>query len=388
MLGQEKVFHPEDDEVWSLDQPPGGPLPEPFAGATDDDLLIILFTSGTTSAPKGVMHRIVSEFGNAVTFNTEMDFGPDHRFLHVWPMAYSSGYLNTLLSPFMAGGSVVLAGAFVAQTVLTFWNPVVAHAANTLWLSPTMMASLLRIDRDTAGIAWCRREVRTVCCGTAPLASKLKRDFEEKYGVEVLESYGLSELLLITANTPRYPRRESSVGRVLPGVELRFADDEEILVRTPFAMSGYFDLETMQPAPLEPGSWFPTGDLGRLDAEGNLFVTGRKKDLIIRGGLNISPRAVRDVLLEHPAVEDAAVLGLPHDFYGEEVVAALKLKPGHSLDAEQPSILQLCRARLNQASVPTRLVEVAQFPTGSTGKVLIRELKKLVEQMAAPSSHA
>lgn len=389
MLAQEKVFHPEDDEVWSLDEP-AGELPEPFAGMADDDLLIVLFTSGTTSAPKGVAHRIRSQFGNAIAFNAEMDFGPDHRFLHVWPMAYSSGFLNTLLSPFMAGGSVVLACAFTAQTVLTFWKPVVEHSANTLWLSPTMMASLLRIDRDEAGIDYCRRAIRSVCCGTAPLPLRLKKDFEAKYGVEVFESYGLSELLIVTGNSPRHPRRENSVGRALPGVEISIAQDEEILVRTPFAMAGYFDPETKQPAPIEAGGWFPTGDLGHVDDEGNLLVTGRKKDLIIRGGLNISPRAVRDVLLEHPAIEDAAVVGTPHDFYGEEVVAALRMKPDRSLAEEQSSILKLCRSRLNQASVPTRLVEVAQFPVGSTGKVLIRELRTLLQQdaAAAPASRA
>ena len=122
--------------------------------------------------------------------------------------------------------------------------------------------------------------------------------------------------------------------------------------------------------PLGPEDWFPTGDIGRLAEDGNLFITGRKKDLIIRGGQNLSPRAIRDVLLRHPSVVDAIVVGLPHDFYGEEVAVALKLAPGAELADEQLSILQHCRQHLSQPAVPTVIRQIDEFPTGPTGKVL------------------
>ncbi|HYE86932.1 MAG TPA: hypothetical protein VEA16_11290, partial [Vicinamibacterales bacterium] len=174
------------------------------------------------------------------------------------------------------------------------------------------------------------------------------------------------------------------VGYLLPGVECRFTgdgaavvdgDDGEIEVRTPFAMHGYLDLESQQVTPLPAGTWFPTGDIGRLDATGALFITGRKKDLIIRGGQNLSPRAIRDVVLAQADVVDAAVFGVPHDFYGEEVAVALKLAAGKRLADLQSALLQHCRAHLSQAAVPTRLFQVDEFPLGSTGKVLIRELR-------------
>ena len=392
VLGMEQSFHPEDiEDTWHYDTATVDPSIEPLADVSDNDALLILFTSGTTGRPKGVVHAVRSEFGNAIAFNEAMQFSPSNRFLHIWPMAYSSGYLNTLMSPFMAGSSVVLAPAFTAQTILNFWRPVIEHAANTLWLSPTMMASLLRMDRDTAGHAYCRENVGTVCVGTAPLALKLKTDFETKYGVECLESYGLSELLIISANVPAHPRRADSVGRLLPGVDLATADDSgvlqasgaegEILVRTAHSMVGYLNAETGKPDPLIPHAWFPTGDIGFIDSMGDVFITGRKKDLIIRGGQNLSPRAVREVLLHHPAVDDAVVIGLPHDFYGEEVAAALRLSTGLSLADEQSSILAHCRKHLAQASVPTKLKQFDEFPLGSTGKILNRVIK---EQFLAP----
>ncbi|HCN31323.1 MAG TPA: hypothetical protein DIT64_21955 [Verrucomicrobiales bacterium] len=391
VLGQETSFHPDDvDEAWSFDQADAAAAPEPMADMDDEDALLILFTSGTTGRPKGVVHCVRSEFGNAAAFNDAMGFGRDHRFLHIWPMAYSSGYLNTLMSPFMAGGSVVLARAFTAQTILAFWKPVIAHEVNTLWLSPTMMASLQRMDRDAAGAAYSRERIHTVCAGTAPLALKLKKDFEAKYGVECLESYGLSELLIIAANTPSLSRLPDSVGHVLEGVDFATVDDTgarlpeggegEILVRTPWAMLGYLDTETGAVEP--PPEWFPTGDIGLRRESGEVFITGRKKDIIIRGGQNLSPRAVRDCLLHHPAVEDAVVVGLPHDFYGEEVAAALRLKPGLALADEQPSILEHCRRHLAQQAVPTLLRQFEEFPSGVTGKILNHEVRRMLAQKA------
>ncbi|HYE85433.1 MAG TPA: class I adenylate-forming enzyme family protein, partial [Vicinamibacterales bacterium] len=206
-LGQEASFHPEDaEDVWSLETAAVEPSLASFAGAADDDPIAVLFTSGTSGRPKGVVRTIRTDFGNAEAFNTMMGFDPDVRMLHIWPMAYSTGLMNTLISPWMCGGSTVLAPAFTAQTILNFWKPVVDHGVNTLWLSPTMMASMVRLDRDRRGIDYCRQRITTVCAGTAPLPHKLKRQFHDVYGVEPLESYGLSELMIISSNVPSRPR--------------------------------------------------------------------------------------------------------------------------------------------------------------------------------------
>jgi acyl-CoA synthetase (AMP-forming)/AMP-acid ligase II len=148
-------------------------------------------------------------------------------------------------------------------------------------------------------------------------------------------------------------------------------------------MAGYLDPVSGVVVSLEPDTFFATGDLGRLDAGGGLSITGRKKDLILHGGVLVSPAGVRDVLLRHEAVEDAVVVGLPHDVYGEEVAAALRLAPGLSLDGVRAGLAVHCRAHLQPASVPTRFIALDQFPTGTSGKVLSREVQRLFTEPAA-----
>jgi acyl-CoA synthetase (AMP-forming)/AMP-acid ligase II len=145
-------------------------------------------------------------------------------------------------------------------------------------------------------------------------------------------------------------------------------------------MAGYLNYDTQQPDSGMLSEWVPTGDIGRLGREGHLFVTDRKKDLIIRGGVNISPRAVEDVLMRHETVLQAIVVGLPHEFYGEEVVAVVKLKEGNTLEAAQPLLVSLCKENLSAASVPTRFVLRTEFPVNTTGKI---QKGKLREQLIA-----
>lgn len=350
------------------------------ARARDDEPYLITFTSGSTGLPKKVVHKASSVLACARAFNTLVGVGPEHRFLHVMPMTYMAGILNTLFCPFMAEGSVVLAGAFSAQTALRFWGPVIDHEANTFWLAPTMLAALLQIDRDSRGREHCRTHVRTICVGTAPLPLHVKNGFEERYGVPVLESYGLSELLFVTSNSTRYPRKDRSVGRAVEGAVVRVGargegeSDGEIEVATRFRQ-----IQDPKDGPSSTTSeWFPTGDLGYVDPEGNLFVTGRRKDLIIRGGVNVSPRAVEELLEQHPLVRRAAVVGLPHDFYGEEVVAAVVLGDETSLEAAKPVLEAFCRERLSQPSWPTKFFAVDSMPTSSTGKLQKAKLKELL----------
>ena len=374
--------------VLDLDRADAGDWGPPFADCRPEDPFVILFTSGTMALPKGVVHSAANELGNAITFNTTQGFDRESRFLHVWPMAYSSGILNTLLSPFMAEGSVVLTAPFDARSALGFWDAVITNKVNTLWLSPTMLAALLAVDRDVRGPAYCKEYLKHVCCGMAALPLSVKRNFEQKYNVEIFESYGLTELLIVSANAPRYPRRDRSVGTALPGVDIRIGrpedDDEqqeiggEVLVSTQYAMLGYVEPDSGTISNLAPGSYFPTGDIGRLDPDGNLYITGRKKDLIVRGGQTISPAAVRDTLLSCEDVVDAHVVGLPHHFYGEEVGAVVKLRDGALFQNVEAKILERCRQELNPAAVPSMIAEVESFPLGSTGKVLAREIRSFL----------
>jgi long-chain acyl-CoA synthetase len=360
-----------------------------------EDVFTINFTSGTTSMPKGVVHRIDSLFGNAAAFNKDYGISREHRFFHVLPMSYMAGFLNTLICPFMAGASIVLARQFDAQSAIMFWEPAIQHEANTFWLTPTMLSILLYIDRNKDGIEYCHRHVKKLFVGTAPLPLKVKDDFEKKYGIEVFESYGLSELLLISANSEIHRRKEGSVGRILKGVEIRVCNEGnfflprgesgEILVQTPYMTVGYLDHQTGDTISLSHNSWFSTGDIGYCDADGDLFITGRKKDLIIRGGFNISPRGVEDIILLHPSVEQVAVIGLPHELQGEEVAAIIQFKPGRTLALERDSIDSLCKQELSPHSVPTKYLSIDKFPMSSSGKIQKSKLREIA--MVSERSH-
>ncbi len=258
---------------------------KPFQGVSPTDTFSITFTSGTTGTPKGVMHRISSLLGSAAEFNRELGFTPEDRFYHVFSMAYMAGFLNTLICPFIAGASVVIGPAFDAMLALKFWNVPLKYNVNTLWLVPTILSSLLKVDRNAEGKDYCRERIRNVCVGTAPLPAKLQREFEQTYGVRTLESYGLSETLFVATNSLHTDGVSGSVGNVLPGVRLQFEEQEgdnskqnrEILISSPFNMIGYLNFQTLKPDPLAADKAFSSGDLGYMDDTGRLFISGRKR---------------------------------------------------------------------------------------------------------------
>ena len=351
----------------------------------------ISFTSGTTSLPKGVPHKVGVLLGNAASFNKRFGVGCNNRFLHIMPMAYMAGFLNTLLCPLMAEASVVLAPQFGVTSVLRFWDPVLRWQPDILWMSPTMLATLSRIDRSDAGKQYCQHHLVRIFSATAPLPMKIRCDFEEKYGTSVVESYGLTELLLISANLGAQGTKDHSVGCALPEVDIEIWSDDGaplpagsegcIVVRTPFQSVGYFDFKSGLARP-ETDYWFDTGDVGLLDTDGYLFVTGRRKDLIIRGGFNISPRAIEELLLHHLQIENVAVVGVPHSFYGEEVVAVIMLKSDYQLQALEEELRNLCREMLGPLSVPDRFVATAELPLSSMGKVQKHNVREWISANA------
>lgn len=356
-----------------------------------DDLFSITFTSGTTGVPKGVAHRAESLLGNALLFDQELEITPENRFLHVFPMGYMAGFLNSLLCPFMAGASLVLSPAFNITTAIGFWRTVVKHQVNTLWVSPSMLSILLKMDRDPAGPSKCLENIKLILVSTETLPTQLKEDFEAKYGTRLLESYGLSELLLITANFPGLPGERGSVGRLLRSVRARIADDNgqqvpegsagEIMINTPHLMAGYLDFESGRPDPSTAPEWFPTGDVGFISGEGNLFITGRKKDLIIRGGINISPQVIEEVVLRHQWVEEAAAVGIADTSRGEQVVVALKPAAGKNLEDILLELEEICKYNLSRHALPDRFVEVEEIPRTRSGKIEKEKLRRMLTQV-------
>lgn len=379
---------PGSEAGWSLDRATSPEQGDPFQGKQDEDLFSLTFTSGTTGRPKGIFHRVRTLFGAAQSFNQLTGVHSGHRFFHCLPMAYMAGFLNNLLSPFLAGASVVIGDAFDARMALAFWQAPIRHQANVMWLVPTILSMVLQLDRGREGEAYARSNLAFIFVGTAPLPGKLKARFEGRYGTELLESYGLSETLFVCANTKKQERLPGSVGPALDGVEVAIADDSgqflpageegEVMIRSSYLMTARMEGEAGEAQPLDSDMWFPSGDVGRVDGQGHLFITDRKKDLIIRGGVNIAPREIENVLMRHGHVEEAAVVGIPHEFYGEEVVVGLRLTPGIHLQDIQGELDAMCRKDLNPNSVPARFATMGDFPRTSTGKIQKMALRKLL----------
>mgnify|MGYP000981624315 CR=1 FL=1 len=366
--------------------PPGAPE-RTVADTGDDETALVAFTSGSSGRPRGVRIRIGAMLGNALAFGGVTGIDRDTRSYDTLPMTALGGLYNLMLLPMVHGGSLVLDDPFDARSPAHFWERARRFGVNSLWLNPTMLSMLLSRP-DEGDAAFARKEIRLACCGMAPLSPELKRRFEDRFGFSVLESYGLSETLFVTVVRPGAPAKPGSQGLPLPGVELVVADAAgtpqpagvtgEICIRTPFLMAGMLGEGETRPGP----NGFATGDLGSLDADGELFVSGRLKDVIIRGGTLISPTVIEEAAHGLDMVEEAAAVGLPHPILGEEIALAVSLRPGHvlALDALRDHL----EANLAPRDRPRHLFFIDAMPRGLTGKVLKNVLRRLLVEKLAP----
>jgi acyl-CoA synthetase (AMP-forming)/AMP-acid ligase II len=334
-------------------------------------------------------HKVGRMFRNASAFASAQAIDENSRFYLTLSMAYMGGFYNLLVLPFLCGASVVVDHVFDARSSLHFWEKAKNNRVNTLWMAPTVLSILLRMDRGRTGEEFCRSSVRHVFVGFAPLPLKVKDEFESRYGVRLVENYGLSETLFVTARSEGILGAQGYVGEALPGIALRIVDDEghavpsgtdgEVQILTPDLMAGYLDaagrlLET------NASEWFATGDVGHIDRESSLSITGRKKDIIIRGGVNISPAAIEEVLMQVHGVSDVAVVSIPHELYGEDIVAVLKLDAGAEVDSILDSVAAHAKGNLAQHQQPARYLAIDDLPRTASGKVQKARIRELVAQ--------
>lgn len=351
-----------------------------------DNVFAIFFTSGTTGRPKGVCHSASAMVGNAESFNALVGLNEETKMLHVMPMGYMAGFLNTVLCPLVAGGTVVIATRFEGSAALSFWETPMRYGINAMWITPTMAALLARLNRDCNVPSWTRTHLSHVLVGTAPLFEEIKRSFQDTFKVECLESYGMTEALFVSTNTPSFIKKKASVGRILDGITVEARSEDGIplpqgeegalWLRSPFAAQGFLHPESREISSLLEDDWMPTGDLGYVDSDNDLFITGRLKDLIIHGGVNVSPRAVEEVLILHPDVKDAAIIGAPHDLWGEEVIAFLVMED--SADFDKRTFTRYCQRDLSSDAVPTNIKILNSMPRSSTGKIQKQALRGML----------
>ena len=351
----------------------------------DDDTAVILYTSGTTGQPKGAELRHRNMRDNALSGADLFDGDPARpdTYLCVLPLFHSFGQTVMQNGALAFGGTIVMLPRFepVAATQLMLRESVTFFGG-----VPTMYWALLQALDETVDVSTLAATMRVAVAGGAALPLEVHRQFEARFGVTVLEGYGLSE----TSPVASFSRlgsevRVGSIGTPIPGVEMRLIDpagwDEllegddvvgEIAIRGHNVMKGYYNRPEATRESISPEGWFRTGDLARKDEDGWYFIVDRSKDMIIRGGFNVYPREIEELLREHPAISLAAVIGIPHESHGEEIKAVVILAPG--ADATPDEIVAWSKERLASYKYP-RVVEIVDaLPMTATGKILKREL--------------
>jgi long-chain acyl-CoA synthetase len=354
--------------------------------ATDpDDTAVILYTSGTTGQPKGaeLMHR--NMHSNALTGEALFRADPSNpdTYLCVLPLFHSFGQTVIMNGGFGYGGRVVMLPRFEPGPALrTMGSERVTFFAGV----PTMYWGLLgALDDVEVDVKQLAADLRIAVAGGSALPVEVHKAFEQRFGVTILEGYGLSETSPVASFSPLGEDvRVGSIGKPIPGVEMKLINPDwteveddpdaigEIAIKGPNIMKGYYGRPDATAEAIRDG-WFRSGDLAKRDADGWYYIVDRSKDMIIRGGYNVYPREVEEVLMEHPAVSLAAVIGIPHESLGEEIKAVLIKNKDHD-DVSEDDIIAWSKEQLAAYKYPRVVEFVDALPMTATGKILKREL--------------
>jgi long-chain acyl-CoA synthetase len=347
------------------------------ADRAPSDTAVILYTSGTTGQPKGAELTHDNLLRNVeVTRSTLLELRPGDVILGALPLFHSFGQVVGMGCAIATGACLTLLPRFDPGRAVEI---IKRDQVSVLPGVPTMYAAILHSAGGSAGDA---ASLRLCVSGGAAMPVELLRAFEKEFGCVILEGYGLSETSPVASfNHPGRPRKPGTIGQAIAGVDMRVQDNAgvplppgevgEIAIRGHNVMKGYWR-RPEETAEVMTDGWFSTGDLGRMDAEGYFSIVDRKKDMIIRGGLNVYPREIEEVLYEHPAVAEAAVIGVPDEILGEEVAALVRLKPGASASPDE--LRDQVKGQLAAYKYPRHVWIVDDLPHGDTGKILKRAI--------------
>ncbi len=343
----------------------------------ENDTAVILYTSGTTGQPKGAELTHSNLLSNAKVSRGLFDVSEEDIVLGALPLFHSFGQTCGLNATMLSGGTITLIPRFDPSKALE----IIQRDKCTVFEGvPTMYSAMLHADdRDSYDTS----SLRVCASGGSALPGEVLREFEEVFKVDLLEGYGLSETSPVASfNQLDKGRKAGSIGMPVEGCEMRVVDDEgndvepgepgEIAIKGNNVMKGYWGRDDATEEAIRDG-WFFSGDMAKVDDEGFYFIVDRKKELIIRGGYNVYPREIEEVIYEHPAVREAAVVGVPHDDLGEEIGAAVALKEGESVTAEE--LRDFVKGEVAAYKYPRQIWFVDELPKGPTGKILKREIE-------------
>jgi acyl-CoA synthetase (AMP-forming)/AMP-acid ligase II len=344
--------------------------PPPLAAR---DPALLMYTSGTTGTPKGALLTQANLVASARCVSQWHGLGPGDRVLSALPLYHINGQCIATISTLLSGGAIVLPHRF---SVHEWWDLVDRYQVTWINMVPTIIAYLL----NAAAPGTCRRfpSVRFGRSASAPLPPEQHQAFERTFGIPVIEAMGMTECASTVFANPQDPARRKYGSPGVPcGVKAKVVDAHgrelsagkvgEILLRGPNVMQGYYKAPELTAQAIARGGWLRSGDLGYCDADGFYFITGRLKELIIKGGENIAPREIDEVLLQHPAVLEAAAVGVPDADYGQEIFACVVLKPGRQ--CSEAELREFCRNELGEYKMPKRIRLVDELPKGPSGKV-------------------
>ncbi len=342
------------------------------------DLAVLLYTSGTTGTPKGAELTHDNLLSNCRVSSGLFALEPGTVVLGALPLFHSFGQTCAMNTCVVAAGMLTLLPRFDPVKALEIID---RDRVAVFEGVPSMYGAMLNVpDHEHYDTSTLR------CCasGGAAMPVELMRGFERAFNCQILEGYGLSETSPVASfNHPDRERKPGSIGTPIAGVEMKVVDDSdnelpagevgEIVIRGNNVMKGYWNRPEATAEAMR-GGWFHSGDLARVDSDGYFFIVDRKKDMIIRNGFNVYPREIEEVLYEHPAVREAAVIGIPHDEYGEEIAAAISLKEGAAITPDE--IRDFVKDQLAAYKYPRTIWIVDELPKGPTGKILKREIKQ------------
>jgi long-chain acyl-CoA synthetase len=350
-----------------------------------DDVAVVLYTSGTSGRPKGVMLTCGNLSANARQCQEWVDFGSRDRILGVLPQFHSFGLTVLTLLPLATGASAVYTAKFVPRKIVDLAQK---HRPTALVAIPSMY-NALRLLKDAPRDSF--SSLRFAVSGGEPLPEAVFDGFKDKFGIEINEGYGLTETAPVTNWCRPKEQRRKCVGKALPGIEQRIVgpdgrvlgpnEDGEVRMRGPNIMKGYLNLPDETAAVFDEHGFFKSGDMGRLDTEGMLSITGRIKEMLIIGGENVFPREIEEVLNRHESVKESAVIGMADGMRGEVALAFVELKDG--AEFSEHALKAWCRDHIAGFKVPREIRLIRELPRNPTGKIVRRKLSANM-----PSEHA
>ena len=350
-----------------------------------DDVAQIIYTSGTTGKPKGVMLTHSNLYSNAINVWEAFEWKKGPVALLCLPLAHAFGVSvmsARAMSTFKEGYDVLMPW-FDPEEVFQL---IERYRVNQFNGVPTMYQMLLD---HPAGVRYDTGSLELCTVGGAPMSPELHEAFTRKFRCQIFEGYGMTETSPgVTTCRPSIPLKKGCCGHPYPGVQVKVVDEKgtelqpyekgEILVSGPNVMKGYYKMPAETSAVLK-GGWLHTGDIGYLDEDGGLYIAGRIKELIIKGGYNIYPKEVEAALQENPAIQEVSVVGVPHQKYGEDVVAFAVLREGYNVGAED--LLVYARSKISKFKCPSAIYIVQVIPKTATGKVKKEELKEMLSKI-------